>query len=86
MKQILYDLGLVIIILCLGHIYFDDYNVQKVMFDRDIVSFEDRIENDEEVSSYGIYQDKEDNKISLYVRYTDLKTGKEENRLINKNK
>jgi IMP cyclohydrolase len=29
--------------------------------------------------------DKE-NKISLYVRYTDLETGKEENRLINKNK
>lgn len=26
-----------------------------------------------------------DNKISLYVRYTDLETGKEENRLINKN-
>lgn len=26
-----------------------------------------------------------DNKISLYVRYIDLKTGKEENRLINKN-
>ncbi len=28
----------------------------------------------------------DDNKISLYVRYTDLKTGAEENRLINKNK
>ena len=28
----------------------------------------------------------ESNKISLYVRYIDLKTGKEENRLINKNK
>ena len=28
----------------------------------------------------------EDNKISLYVRYTDLETGKEENRLINKNR
>ena len=27
-----------------------------------------------------------DNKISLYVRYVDLATGKEENRLINKNK
>lgn len=27
----------------------------------------------------------EENKISLYVRYTDLETGKEENRLINKN-
>ena len=27
-----------------------------------------------------------DNKISLYVRYIDLATGKEENRLINKNK
>ena len=27
-----------------------------------------------------------DNKISLYVRYIDLETGKEENRLINKNK
>ncbi|MBO5851816.1 MAG: inosine monophosphate cyclohydrolase, partial [Clostridia bacterium] len=28
----------------------------------------------------------EENKISLYVRYTDLKTGAIENRLINKNK
>ena len=28
----------------------------------------------------------ENNKISLYVRYTDLRTGKEEARLINKNK
>ncbi len=28
----------------------------------------------------------ENNKISLYVRYIDLKTGKEDNRLINKNK
>ena len=28
----------------------------------------------------------EDNKISLYVRYVDLATGEEENRLINKNK
>ena len=28
----------------------------------------------------------EDNKISLYVRYTDLATGKVENRMINKNK
>lgn len=26
------------------------------------------------------------NKISLYVRYIDLKTGKEDNRMINKNK
>ena len=28
----------------------------------------------------------ENNKISLYVRYIDIKTGKSENRLINKNK
>ena len=28
----------------------------------------------------------EDNKISLYVRYTDLESGKEENRMINKNR
>ena len=28
----------------------------------------------------------EDNKISLYVRYTDLETGKQDVRLINKNK
>ena len=28
----------------------------------------------------------ENNKISLYVRYTDLATGKEDNRLVNKNK
>ena len=31
------------------------------------MKFEYRIENDEEVSSYGIYQDKEDNKISLFL-------------------
>ena len=28
----------------------------------------------------------EDNKISLYVRYIDIETGKTENRMINKNK
>ena len=28
----------------------------------------------------------ENNKISLYVRYVDLKTGAVENRLVNKNK
>ena len=27
----------------------------------------------------------ENNKISLYVRYIDLETGEEENRLVNKN-
>lgn len=46
-----------------------------------------KIENDIDVFTNKIWENLDsDNKISLYVRYTDLQTGKEENRLINKNK
>ena len=66
MKQILFDLCLVLLVLCMGQIYFDDYNVQKVMFDRNIAQFEESIVNNEEVSSYVTPADSQDNKISLF--------------------
>lgn len=49
---------------------------ERVAVDDDIDAFTDKLWNALDA----------DNKISLYVRYTDLATGKEENRLINKNK
>ena len=45
------------------------------------------INNDIDVFTQNLWDNlNEANKISLYVRYVDLQTGKEENRLINKNK
>ena len=45
------------------------------------------IPNDIDDFTNGIWENlNEDNKISLYVRYIDLETGEETNRLINKNK
>lgn len=49
---------------------------ERVAVPDDIDEFTDKIWNNLD----------ENNKISLYVRYIDLKTGKEENRMINKNK
>ncbi len=46
-----------------------------------------RTENDIDVFSKGLWESlSEENKISLYVRYTDLLTGKQESRLLNKMK
>lgn len=49
---------------------------ERVAVDSDIDVFTDKLWNALD----------ENNKISLYVRYTDIETGKEENRLVNKNK
>lgn len=49
---------------------------ERVAVDSDIDVFTDKLWNALD----------ENNKISLYVRYTDLASGKEENRLVNKNK
>lgn len=49
---------------------------ERVFIDSDIDAFTDTLWNALD----------ENNKISLYVRYVNLETGKEENRLINKNK
>ena len=48
---------------------------ERVSIDNDIDAFTDKLWNALDA----------DNKISLYVRYIDLKTGEVENRLINKN-
>lgn len=46
-----------------------------------------KIENDIDVFTDKIWNNlNEENKISIYVKYTDLKTGETEDRLINKNK
>ena len=45
------------------------------------------IPNDIDVFTTDIWENlNQQNKIALYVRYTDLKTGEIENRIINKNK
>lgn len=49
---------------------------ERVAVDSDIDTFTEKVWNALD----------ENNRISLYVRYTDLATGKEDNRLINKNK
>ena len=49
---------------------------ERVAIDDDIDAFTDKLWNALD----------ENNRISLYVRYTDLATGKEDNRLVNKNK
>ena len=49
---------------------------ERVAIDNDIDAFTEKLWNALDA----------DNKISLYVRYTDLATGTEENRLVNKNK
>ena len=49
---------------------------ERVAIDDDIDAFTEKLWNALD----------ETNKISLYVRYTDLTTGKEDNRLVNKNK
>ena len=49
---------------------------ERVAIDDDIDAFTEKLWNALD----------ENNKISLYVRYTDLTTGKEDNRLVNKNK
>lgn len=66
MKQYLVDFLLVLLILCIGQIYFDDHNVEKTIFDRNIASFEQQVDNNEEVTSYVTPIDREDNQISLF--------------------
>jgi len=57
-----------------------------------IPTFQGEPERVEMLDDIDLFTDKlwnnldKDNKISLYVRYTDLETGEEENRMINKNK
>ena len=57
-----------------------------------IPTFQGEPERVEMLDDIDLFTDKlwnnldKDNKISLYVKYTDLETGEEENRMINKNK
>lgn len=67
MKQYFLDLCLVLLVLCIGHLYFNDNNIEKVMFERDKVEFEERISNHETLSSYRVIADRQDNQLSLLV-------------------
>ena len=69
MKQYIVDLLLVLLILCIGQIYFDDHNVEKTMFNRNLAQFEQQVEENEQVTSYVTPIDREDNQISLFCLY-----------------
>ncbi|MEE0966525.1 MAG: hypothetical protein U0L85_05675 [Bacilli bacterium] len=69
MKQYIVDLLLVLLILCIGQIYFDDHNVEKTMFNRNLAQFEQQVEENEQVTSYVTPIDREDNQISLFFLY-----------------
>lgn len=66
MKQFIYDFLIVILILCVGQIYFADHNIEKTLFQRNVEQFETDVKNSEQVTSYVATSDKEDNQISLF--------------------
>lgn len=66
MKQFFYDFLIVILILCVGQIFFADHNVEKTLFQRNVEQFEQDIEKSKPVTSYATTSDKEDNQISLF--------------------
>jgi hypothetical protein len=68
MKQYFINFCIVLFILCIGHIYFGEYNVEKTLLNRNIVSFEEEVNDTKQVSSYGYMIDSEDNKVSLFIK------------------
>lgn len=68
MKQYVINIIIVLFILCIGNIYFDDHNVEKTLLNRNIDQFEETIDQSKSVMSYGNMIDSEDNKISLFFK------------------
>ena len=65
MKQLLIDLLLAILLICMISIFFDDHYVSKTMFDRSLEDFEEKIEMNENIKSdYVVLQDTSDNHVS----------------------
>lgn len=69
MKNLLYDFCLVLVLICVMSLFFDDYNVSKTMFQRNIDSFEETVASSKEVEKdYVTIQDSSDNSISTLFK------------------
>ncbi len=69
MKQFLIDLLLVLLLLCVVSIFFDDHQVSKTVFQRSINDFEQNISMNKEVGNdYVVLQDTSDNQVSSFLK------------------
>lgn len=65
MKTIIIDILLVFIIMCFVGLYFDEYEVSKIMFDNSIEQFENNLNEGETIDQQQIVYNHCDNTFSL---------------------
>lgn len=69
MKQFLTDLCLVLFVICVLAIFFDDNNVSQTMFQRSIDNFEETVSSGETTQKqYVTVQDSSDNQVSSLLK------------------
>lgn len=69
MKNFLIDACLVGLFVFLINGLFNDYNIQNVMFEREINQFEEDVQNDEVINyNYGVTSDDSENLLSLVIK------------------
>lgn len=69
MKNFLLDLCLVLLLMCVIALFFDDYNVSQTMFERSIDDFENTVDASKEINqNYVTLQDNKDNQVSLFMK------------------
>lgn len=69
MKNFLIDLCLVGMLIFMINGLFNDYGIQKEVFNQNLEQFEEMIENNQIISSdYGAVSDNEENTLSLVVK------------------
>lgn len=69
MKHFLSDLCLVLLLICVIQIFFDDYQVSQTLFQRSIDDFEETIASEEAITTpYVTLQDTSDNHVSSFFK------------------
>ena len=69
MKNFLIDLCLVGMLIFMINGLFNDYGIQKEVFNQNLEQFEETVENNQIISSdYGTVSDNEENTLSLVVK------------------
>lgn len=69
MKNFWLDLCLVLLLMCVISLFFDDYQVSKMMFENSIDEFEQKVSLEEEIEENNyITYDQHDNHISLFLK------------------
>ncbi|KXU50286.1 MAG: hypothetical protein KHZ15_07715 [Coprobacillus cateniformis] len=69
MKQFLIDLGLVLLLMCIIALFFDNQEVSKTMFQRSIDQFEETVSSKEiSENQYITLQDSSDNHVSSLMK------------------